>query len=90
MALTRTKKRRKRVNGLENQYKSHYAQADFGWKLTQQWKLEGAALFGKVDSNDIRHLGSDAPSGSELTSGLYASPNYTACAFYVGATYYLP
>ena len=50
----------------KNEYKSHYAQADFGWKLTQQWKLEGAALFGKVDSNDIRHLGSDAPSGSEL------------------------
>lgn len=74
----------------KNEYKSHYAQADFGWKLTQQWKLEGAALFGKVDSNDIRHLGSDAQSGSELTSGLYASPNYTACAFYVGATYYLP
>ena len=39
----------------KNEYKSHYAQADFGWKLTQQWKLEGAAL-GKVDSNDIRHL----------------------------------
>lgn len=73
-----------------SQYVSHYAEANLSWRLSKSWQLEGAALYGKVDSDDLRRKGSGAPSGAEFTSGLYAAPDYTAGAFYIGAVYYLP